>query len=317
MLRCYPIHPQVFDRLYSDWSTIPRFQRTRGVLRMMATVIHNLWESNDADPLIMPGSVNFSDQRVTEEIFQYLDPAWNAVVDNDVDGEGSTPASIDKQNGRFRQPRASRRVARAIFLGSAPSSRGESLRGLDSSEVRLGAAMPGTGVTVYDDALNKMRDELSYLYTTGNRYWYDTHPTLEKMARERASHIEADSIEAEIVSVVRASERQTSSGFGAVYVCPTSTLEVPDDTTLALVVIPPSKPHGANVDSSAARAFAEDCLSYRGDALRTNRNMLLFAAAAQSDLREAREAIRRSLAWKSIDEEAEALELTRTARSEA
>lgn len=317
MLRCYPIHPQVFDRLYSDWSTIPRFQRTRGVLRMMATVIHNLWEANDADPLIMPGSVNFSDQRVTEEIFQYLDPAWNAVVDNDVDGEGSTPASIDKQNGRFRQPRASRRVARAIFLGSAPTSRGESLRGLDSSEVRLGAAMPGTGVTVYDDALNKMRDELSYLYTTGNRYWYDTHPTLEKMARERASHIEPDSIEAEIVSVVRSSERQTSSGFGAVYVCPTSTLEVPDEDTLALVIIPPSKPHGGNVDSSVARAFAEDCLSYRGETLRTNRNMLLFVAAAPSDMREAREAVRRSLAWKSIDEEAEALELTRTARSEA
>ena len=31
MKECYPIHPEVFDRLYQDWSAIPRFQRTRGV----------------------------------------------------------------------------------------------------------------------------------------------------------------------------------------------------------------------------------------------------------------------------------------------
>ena len=34
----YPIHPEIFDRLYSDWSTLPKFQRTRGVLRLMEAV---------------------------------------------------------------------------------------------------------------------------------------------------------------------------------------------------------------------------------------------------------------------------------------
>ncbi len=28
----YPIHPEIFDRLYTDWSTLVKFQRTRGVL---------------------------------------------------------------------------------------------------------------------------------------------------------------------------------------------------------------------------------------------------------------------------------------------
>ena len=40
----YPIHPEIFDRLYGDWSTLVKFQRTRGVLRLMAAVIHSLWE---------------------------------------------------------------------------------------------------------------------------------------------------------------------------------------------------------------------------------------------------------------------------------
>ena len=50
MRAAYPIHPEVFDRLYTDWSTLVKFQRTRGVLRLMAAVIHSLWEKGDRNP---------------------------------------------------------------------------------------------------------------------------------------------------------------------------------------------------------------------------------------------------------------------------
>ena len=39
LVQAYPIHPEVFDRLYEDWTTINGFQRTRGVLKLMARVI--------------------------------------------------------------------------------------------------------------------------------------------------------------------------------------------------------------------------------------------------------------------------------------
>lgn len=313
ILRCYPVHPQLFDRLYEDWSTLENFQRTRGVLRLMATVIHNLWESNDADPLIMPGSVDFSDSRISEEIFQYLDPAWNAIVDTDVDGGNSTPATIDRNNSRFSRPKAARRVARTVFLGSAPTSRGESLRGLDASDIRLGAAIPGTNVTIYDDALAKMRDELSYLYTSGTRFWYDTHPTLEKMARDRASGQSEEAIDGRIVDIVRESEGSARSGFHSVYTCPKSSAEVPDAPYLALAILPPSMTMSRDLSRSDAVAWAADCLGTCGSAMRSNRNMLLFAAADKTALADARDAVRRELAWKSIDRESDAMELTRHA----
>ena len=313
ILRCYPVHPQLFDRLYEDWSTLENFQRTRGVLRLMATVIHNLWESNDADPLIMPGSVDFSDSRISEEIFQYLDPAWNAIVDADVDGGNSTPATIDRNNSRFSRPKAARRVARTVFLGSAPTSRGESLRGLDASDIRLGAAIPGTNVTIYDDALAKMRDELSYLYTSGTRFWYDTHPTLEKMVRDRASSQSEEAIDGRIVDIVRESEGSARSGFHSVYTCPKSSAEVPDAPYLALAILPPSMTMSRDLSRSDAVAWAADCLVTCGSAMRSNRNMLLFAAADKTALADARDAVRRELAWKSIDRESDAMELTRHA----
>ena len=57
----YPIHPEIFDRLYTDWSTLVKFQRTRGVLRLMAAVIHSLWEKGDKNPLILPANISIDD----------------------------------------------------------------------------------------------------------------------------------------------------------------------------------------------------------------------------------------------------------------
>ena len=39
---CYPIHPEMFDRLFDDWSALDKFQRTRGALRLMALAISEL-----------------------------------------------------------------------------------------------------------------------------------------------------------------------------------------------------------------------------------------------------------------------------------
>jgi predicted AAA+ superfamily ATPase len=57
MEAAYPIHPELFDRLYNDWGGLDKFQRTRGVLRLMASVIHQLWKGQDGSLLILPASV--------------------------------------------------------------------------------------------------------------------------------------------------------------------------------------------------------------------------------------------------------------------
>lgn len=72
LLACYPIHPEVFDRLYEDWATLERFQRTRGVLRLMAAVIHELWMGSDAGLLIMPGSLPLDVSAVRDELTRHL-----------------------------------------------------------------------------------------------------------------------------------------------------------------------------------------------------------------------------------------------------
>ena len=87
----YPIHPEIFDRLYSDWSTLVKFQRTRGVLRLMAAVIHSLWEKGDRNPLILPANIAIDDPRVQFELTRYLSDNWVPVIEKDVDGPSALP----------------------------------------------------------------------------------------------------------------------------------------------------------------------------------------------------------------------------------
>ena len=76
MQECYPLHPEIFDRLYSDWSSIPRFQRTRAVLRMLAACISRLYISGDSAPLIMPANLTFSDPAFANEFANLLPGNW-------------------------------------------------------------------------------------------------------------------------------------------------------------------------------------------------------------------------------------------------
>ena len=113
----YPIHPELFDQLYETWSSIARFQRTRGILRLMAQVVHELWIGNDTSIMIMPGSIPVGSQEVSPELTKYLDHGWPAIISSDVEGVQSLPQSIDSSVPSLGQISATRRVARTLLWG--------------------------------------------------------------------------------------------------------------------------------------------------------------------------------------------------------
>src|SRR5205807_3784731 len=188
----YPIHPEIFDRLYTDWSTLLKFQRTRGVLRLMASVIHSLWEKGDRNPLILPSTIPIDDSRVQFELTRYLSDNWVPVIEKDVDGPNSLSLRIDRENpnllGKFS---ACRRVARTIYLGSAPTATAAH-RGLEDRRVKLGCVMPGESPAIFGDALRRLSNTATYLYHDSSRYWYSTQPTVTKIAEDRADQLKAD-----------------------------------------------------------------------------------------------------------------------------
>ena len=278
MVSCYPIHPEVFDRLYEDWATLETFQRTRGVLRLMAAVIHELWMAHDESPMIMPGSLPLDVPNVRDELTRYLDENWNGVVDSEIDGKNSVPYKNDQSNSRYGRVLASRRVSRTIMLGSAPDVGGQSARGIEKTHIRLGTVQPGENIAVFNDALSALQTSSSFLYSDGsnNRFWYDTRPTLRKVMEDRAQQLSDSDVTYEIEQ--RLKTLRKAAPFAGLHVCPASTLDVPDEMALRLVVLSPGAPHRSGAKDSAALKLADDILSTRGTAQRRYKNMLAFVA---------------------------------------
>lgn len=305
----YPIHPEVFDRLYNDWSTLVKFQRTRGVLRLMAAVIHSLWEKGDRNPLIMPANIPIDDPRVQFELTRYLSDNWVPVIEKDVDGPNSLPLRLDGELPNMGKFAACRRVARTIYLGSAPTATAAN-RGIEDRRVKLGCVMPGESPAVFGDALRRLAGSATYLYQDGVRYWYSTQPTVTKLAEDRTEQLkrDPDAVAQELERRLRDDLRRKGD-FSRVHPLPRSAQDVPDDLDARLVVLGIDQPYSKEPNSPAEVA-ARTILESRGSSPRLYRNTLVFLAVDRTRLQDLDEAVRRFLAWESILADKEILDLS-------
>jgi predicted AAA+ superfamily ATPase len=304
----YPIHPEIFDRLYTDWSTLVKFQRTRGVLRLMAAVIHSLWEKGDRSPLILPSTIPIDDPRVQFELTRYLSDNWAPIIEKDVDGPNSLPMKIDAELPNLGKLSATRRVARTIYLGSAPTA-SAAHRGIEDRQVKLGCVMPGETPEVFGDALRRLAAAATHLYQDGPRAWYGTQPTVTKLAEDLAEQLkrDPDKVAAELDAKLRADLRR-SGDFARIHALPRSGADVPDDYEARLVVLSADHPYSRE-SGNAAEVAAKAILESRGNTPRLYRNTLVFLAADKVRLQDLDEALRKHLAWSSIVAEKEKLNL--------
>lgn len=305
----YPIHPEIFDQLYGAWSTLVKFQRTRGVLRLMASVIHSLWEKGDRSPLILPSMIPIDDPRVQSELTRYLSDNWSPIIEKDVDGPNSLPVRIDGEQPNLGKVSAARRVARTIYLGSAPSA-GVAHRGIEDRHVKLGCVMPGETAAIFGDGLRRLAAAATYLYQDGNRFWYDTQATVTKLAEDRAEQLkrDPDKVMQELDKRLRDDLRRMGD-FNRIHPLPRSGSDVPDDMDARLVVLSAEHPYSKDADSTAEVA-AKAILESRGNTPRLYRNSLVFLAADKVRLQDLDEALRKYLAWASILTEKESLNLS-------
>lgn len=298
MEAAYPIHPELFERLYNDWGSLDRFQRTRGVLKLMASVTQTLWEREDRSLLILPANIPLDAGAVEAQFVSYLQPGWSAVLGKDVDGPSSEALAIDQQAPNLGRHSAARRVARTLFVGSAPTV-GNANPGIDDRRVRLGCAQPGDAVAVFNDALSRLANRATFLYQDGSRYWFATQASVARVAEDRAANDDPDEVDAAIV-VRLADARKDRGDFARVHVAPATSAEVADEPEAALVILGPQYPHDSRAEESRALAAAEETLQRRGTGLRVYRNAVVFLAPDRQRLDELRQAMRQLRAWTSV-----------------
>ncbi|MFE5290488.1 DUF499 domain-containing protein [Nocardia sp. NPDC056611] len=306
----YPIHPELFQRLYEDWSTLERFQKTRGVLRLMSAVIYRLWQAEDPAPLIMPGSLPLGDEWVLSEVTHYLSDSWRAVIEADVDAPSSTPERVDKSRAVFAQRHLTRRLARSAFLASAART-GAQQKGVERKRIWLGTALPGDVVGNFASAIHLLSEQALYFYSDGNLYWYDTQQSINRLARDRAedyrNHLE--DVYVEIVARIKDRDFKHKGSFLGIYPAPVRNDEILDYPDVRLVIVHPRHHYSSQTKENPAFLFASETLESRGNSPRENQNMLVFAVADRELLDNLMDSVRDYLAWKTIVEDVEKEEL--------
>ncbi|MEQ1672135.1 MAG: DUF499 domain-containing protein, partial [Hyphomicrobium sp.] len=290
-----------------------KFQRTRGVLRLMAQVIHELWMSADPSVMIMPGSVSVSSPRVEPELLHYLDVSWQSIIAADVDGAAATPYKVDQSAPNLNRYSATRRVARAIFMGTAPTHQQQNT-GLDDKQINLGVVQPGERPAIFGDALRRLTNQAKFMHADLGRYWYSMSASLNRITADRAAQLESAlvlmAIDSELTKYINGIADR--GHFDAVQVAPSSSSEVPDEAGgVRAVVLGVAHPHTGR-DGSEALTEAKDILTQRGSTPRVYRNMLVFIAAEARQLDNLKDAVRSALAWGEIVRDTDRLNLTQS-----
>ena len=278
------------------------------MLRLMAAVIHSLWEKGYRNPLIMPANIPIDDPRVRDELTRYLSDQWKPIIEKDVDGPNALPLQIDGEVPNLGKFAATRRIARTVYLGSAPTASAAN-RGIEDRRIKLGCVMPGESPAVFGDALRRLSTSATYLYQDGARYWYSTQPTVTKLAEDRAEQLKrnSDPVIAEVESRLRTDLRATAD-FRRIHPVPQSGADVPDDMEARLVVLDTEHPYSRDTGNKAQTAVSA-ILQSRGNAPRIFQNTLVFLAVDQARLPDLDESVRRYLAWSSILDEQKELNL--------
>jgi hypothetical protein len=169
--------------------------------------------------------------------------------------------------------------------------------------------MPGESPAVFGDALRRLASAATYLYQDGPRYWYSTQPTVTKLAEDRAEQLkrDPDKVVNEIDRRLKLDLRNVGE-FSRLHPMPHSGQDVSDDPDARLVVLGIDYPYSKEA-GCPAETVAKSILESRGNAPRLYRNALVFLAADRTRLQDLDEAARRFLAWESILDEKETLNL--------
>jgi uncharacterized protein DUF499 len=301
----YPFHPLVLSVFERKWQALPRFQRTRGILRLLALWVSRAYQEGfkgaQRDALIGLGTAPLDDPFFRAATFEQLgEPRLEAAVTTDICGKQESHATrLDREAvDTIKKARLHRKVATTIFF---ESNGGQLHAEATVPEIRLAMAEPGLDIGNVETVLETSSSACYFLSVERNRYRFSLAPNLNKILADRRANISLSDIEdrmrAEIQKVFPA------AGVERVFF-PENSSKILDRAVLTLVILAPdqSLQDEKNV-VQAIDAMTREC----GTSARTFKSAVIWCVADSPSA--LREEARKLLAWEAIQDEAETLRL--------
>jgi predicted AAA+ superfamily ATPase len=301
MLRAYPFHPELITVLYERWGTIPEFQRTRGVLRLLADVISTLYQAKDNEALIQSGSISLGTAAVRSELVKHTGApsVYLSVIESDIAGSHAKAPEIDRQLGsEYAKENVSEKLARSVFMYSFS---GGQQRGATLPQLRVGALNPEMAPPFVADALDRMTKRLWYLYHDNGLYRFDSRPNLNRILVDREELVRSEPEKVRDYAKLKLGELIGDAAF-RVYRYPEEDRDVADEARLSLVVLGLNQTASEDELPTDTADFVGGVLKQHGKGFRKHANVLIFLAPDTQRASEVIDAARRLLALRSIDD---------------
>ena len=296
----YPFHPALISVFERKWQALPRFQQTRGVLRLLALWVSRAYQDGfkgaHKDPLIGLGTAPLEDSLFRSAVFEQLgETKLEGAVTTDICGKKDSHAvRLDAEAPEtIQKARLHRKVATSIFF---ESNGGQAKAEATQPDVRLAVAEPGVEIGNIEMALDALAEGCFYLTVERNRYRFSLRENLNKRFSDRRASIQPAAIDDRVQNVI---EKEFSAGGGVERVLfPVKTIQVPDRPVVTLVVLAPEQ---SLQDETTTMQFVETLVREYGSSGRTFKSALVFCAPESADA--LREDARKALAWEAIDDD--------------
>lgn len=295
----YPFHPALLSVFERKWQALPRFQQTRGILRLLALWVAHAYKDGflgaHKDPLIGMGTAPLDDPLFRSAIFEQLGGAkLEGAVTTDICGRNDSHAvRLDKEaTETIKKARLHQKVATSIFF---ESNGGQSKTEATLPELRLAVAEPGTDIGNIETVLETLSTTCYYMSADKNRYRFSLTANLNKILADRRASVQPKKIEERLRAEVQ-KVFQAGTGAERIYF-PEKSGQIADRAALSLVVLSPSQP----ITDKATREFVEISTKEHGSSARTFKSGLIWAVPDAPDA--LRDEARKVLAWEDIDDE--------------
>lgn len=292
----YPFHPMTLSVFERKWQSLPRFQRTRGVLRMMALWVSRAYVDGftgaHKDPLISMGTAPLNDPLFRDVVFEQLgEEKLKVAVDADISGKSDSHAiQLDKEaSDSIKKSRLHQKVATVIFFESnGGQSRGETTL----PEIHAAVAEPDLDIGNVITVLEELAANAYYLTVEGSKYRFGIAANLNKILSDKRAAIDGKEVESrarqEVLDVFK-----KGSGIERVYF-PARSNQITDRPILTIVVGDPSFQLNDQTKANIGQMITES-----GQSARTFKSSLIWVVsdAASTLFSDAKKV----LAWEAIE----------------
>ena len=301
--KSYPFHPELIDMFRLRWASNPFFQRTRGVLRILAAIVSDLWKRQTSltgsQFLIHTSDVMFANvDALTSQITMLHGPNWDSVISADVSGTSSNAFRIDNDVQELGKHRVTQGIAATILLGTF-GAKGQN-KGVGIDEIKLCMLTPeGFNHNDINGAIDRMEGTAHYLYYSDarhKRYWFDTTPNINILINQAKGDIQKPDIVAEILK--RVTESTKAVQLFNTLVNPSE--DIPEQMRPTLVILSPAyaaNPHDVN---GKTKTLIEKLATKKGSSERIYRNTMLFLVCSEMGLGKLQDDVKNYLACQKI-----------------